>query len=98
MSRRRRPVPVEWRFEHHELDVRSHVAGGGWGGRPRTYRARGRCACGEQWNAEYLPDGTRSRSDTWSRDDVIEAWKDHVEEAYYSQPSMAGASDNNPDR
>lgn len=82
MGKRRSPVPREWREEHHQLDVRSHVAGGGWGGHSRTYRARGKCSCGLEFNPMRNADGTRSNSDTLTRAEVIEAWKDHVEAAY----------------
>lgn len=84
-SGRRRPVPREWREEHHSLDVRSHIAGGGWGGWDRTYRARGRCACGVEFNPSRNPDGTPTNANYMTREDVIEAWKDHVEDAYYAE-------------
>lgn len=48
------------------------------------YRARGRCSCGVEFNPERNPDGSRSHSDTMDRADVIEAWKDHVEEEFYA--------------
>lgn len=79
---RRKPVPREWREQYHELDVSSHVAGGRVRG-VTPYRARGICSCGAQFNPVYLPDGTRSHSDTMERADVIEAWKDHVAQAFH---------------
>ena len=75
---RRRRVPREWRDQHHRLSVSSHIAGGGWGGWGRVYRARGTCRCGAHW-----PIGVRV--DNMTREEVIEAWKDHVEDAYYGE-------------
>lgn len=72
----RRPVPREWREIHHELDLRTTIAGGGWGGHRRTYRSKGFCSCGAQW--------------PWSRnannlqaDDVRDYWRNHVEAMFY---------------
>lgn len=80
---KRRPVPREWREEHHDLDVHSHSAGSAAYGRGRVYRARGKCSCGVEFNPSRNPDGTRRNADNMDREDVIEAWKDHVEAAYY---------------
>ena len=83
---RRRPVPKEWREENHWLSVSSHVAGGKVRG-VIPYRARGKCSCGVEFNPAKNADGTLSHSNTMDRADVIEEWKDHVEEAYYPDAS-----------
>lgn len=75
MSERRRPVPFEWREEHHRLETRSHA----WGyGLRRVSRTKGRCSCGARW-----PDSPNADNLTYS--DVLDYWNDHVEEAYYAQ-------------
>lgn len=74
---RRRPVPREWREEHHWLDLRSH-SGSHVVGRGRTYRSRGRCSCGEEWPKS-------KHTDNLSADDVRDYWLDHVAEAYHGE-------------
>lgn len=74
---RRRPVPREWREEHHELDLHNHryghVRGGG-----ATYRSGGRCACGALF-------GTLAGRHTKSAGDVRDDWLDHVEKEFYKE-------------
>ena len=70
---RRRPVPIEWREDNHWLTTRSHAWGNGF---RRTSRTRGQCSCGTSW-----PDSPNANNLDYQ--DVLEAWKDHVEEAYY---------------
>lgn len=73
----RRPVPRLWREENHALDVHSYrsyyVRGGGY-----TSRAGGRCDCGAIF-------GTRAGDHNMDAAAVRDAWRDHVEDAYYAQ-------------
>jgi hypothetical protein len=77
---RRRPVPVWWRDQHHSLWVRSRYHSSVPQQGIRTYRAGGVCSCGAKF-------GSRADRHNMERADVIEAWKDHVEDAYYEQES-----------
>lgn len=80
--RRRRPVPREWRFEHHCLEVTAYrgyfIRGGGY-----KSTAGGRCDCGAVF-------GTKADKHNMNAADVREAWMDHVEDAYYGDaPDIA---------
>lgn len=89
---RRRPVPRAWREAHHRLSVRSRVAGGSpIRGGGNVYRARGRCSCGVEFNPERKADGSLRYANDMTRAGVIEAWRDHVEEAYYLVPRVSPA-------
>lgn len=72
---RRKPVPAEWRDDHHWLDVYAHrgyhVIGGGY-----TSTAGGRCSCGAVF-------GTDADRHNMNAADVRDAWMDHVAEAYH---------------
>lgn len=75
MAARRRPVPRDWREEHHRLQTRSHAWGRGW---HRVSRTKGYCSCGEKW-----PKG--ERVDNLKYGDVLNYWNDHVEDVYYRE-------------
>lgn len=80
--RRRRPVPRAWRDEHHSISVSSRYHSGGAIRGSVVYRAGGVCSCGEKFGKA----ADRHNMDRW---DVLEAWRDHVEHAYYAE--RAGA-------
>lgn len=73
---RRRPVPMEWRLDHHWLTTvtsRGKVRFG-----RRSDRTKGRCSCGVRWPAgEY--------TNTLRYKDVLDLWNDHVEAVYYTE-------------
>lgn len=77
-TNRRRPVPVEWREEHHWLDVGSRRSYGVRKGSVHYTRAWGRCSCGKEF-------GTLAGNHTLHAADVRDKWKDHVEDAYYAE-------------
>jgi len=78
---RRRPVPRDWREEHHALTTRSRA----WGYRlRRVSRTRGTCSCGAKW-----PDSPNVNNLTMQ--DVLDLWNDHVEQAYYAEKEGAPA-------
>lgn len=75
---RRKPVPREFR-EQHILTTRSHAWGSGW---QRTSRTRGRCSCGAQF-----PES--ENTDNLDYADCVDAWKDHVAQAYHGEDFIA---------
>lgn len=74
--RRRRPVPRQWRDRHHHLSLHSYrrYGVGGWG--RLADRASGTCSCGTTF-------GKAAGRHNMNADDVRDAWRDHVEDAYY---------------
>lgn len=76
VSIRRKPVPVEWREDHHSLSQRTRYYGQGAVRGSRTYRSGGTCSCGVRFG---LDDGKHNMDAS----DVREAHKDHVAEAYH---------------
>ena len=71
---RRRPVPREWREDNHRLTTRSHAWDYGW---RRVSRTKGYCSCGAKWPV-------RDHTDNLMYADVLDAWNDHVEQAYHA--------------
>lgn len=86
LTGRRKPVPKDWRDQHHDLYVTTHIGGGGWGGWARTYRSRGYCSCGVQWPA------ANTNADNLQAPEVRELWMDHVERVYYEDGPGAPTS------
>lgn len=72
---RRKPVPATFR-SGHRLSTRARIAGGGWGGWSRVYRAGGTCSCGARF-------GLDADDHTLSYAEVLDEWKDHVALAFH---------------
>lgn len=75
-KRKRRPVPRDWRDEHHRLTIRARAWGQGF---RRVSRAKGVCSCGVRWPAS-------ANTDNMTPDAVRAAYNDHVERAYHDAP------------
>lgn len=74
---RRRPVPREWRDEHHWLNMSSRRSYGVQKGSSFYSRSGGRCSCGATF-------GTAAGRHNYGYAEVLEQWKDHVEAEYYA--------------
>jgi len=77
LTTRRRPVPFDWREEHHWLSVRSTRSYGVRKGSGHYSRSQGICSCGERW-----PTG---HANNLHYADVVDLYMDHVERAYYNR-------------
>lgn len=73
---RRKPVPREWRDDHHDLTLYSHRRYAARGDGRLGDRAGGVCSCGERF-------GLRADRHNMNAADVRDAWMDHVARAYH---------------
>lgn len=75
---RRKPVPREWREEHHYLDLYSRRRYAARGDGRLDNRAGGICSCGERFGLRADPPRHNMNGD-----DVRDAYMDHVARAYH---------------
>lgn len=75
---KRKPVPAEWRDEHHWLNIHSRRSYAAQRGGGHYSRSGGTCSCGEKF-------GLDADDHTCDYAEVLDQWKDHVAQAFHGE-------------